>query len=261
MKILYKIRALFQLFDFTNKWSLITQRIFFSAERFTCYQWESYYILCDRKFHDDSSVKELICEKIYHESIKSSNAGDGYSYVNIGGNIGVFDIVVNALVGKVNSGLTFEVNPETFERLNQNLRINGLKNITAYPVGVGSKEEEIDINDSEHSTDFGLYTKAINNRGRLIRCQIKTLDSLLKNHVEAGATFNLLKIDCEGAEYDLVRVVKSETLSIFNYIIIEIHAPRDGENIGSIIEKIKSCNFTEVALKRSIKGVFFFKKN
>jgi hypothetical protein len=53
---------------------------------------------------------------------------------------------------------------------------------------------------------------------------------------------DLLKIDVEGAEYEIFESISSDDLKRFKHLLIEFHNNHGGR-INQIIEKIKSANF------------------
>ena len=77
------------------------------------------------------------------------------------------------------------------------------------------------------------------NTSNAISFEIETLniDDILKNY---DITPDILKIDCEGCEYS---IVKNMDLSMFNEIFLEYHAKIVGISYDVIIEKLKEQGF------------------
>jgi hypothetical protein len=61
---------------------------------------------------------------------------------------------------------------------------------------------------------------------------------------------SVLKIDCEGCEYDLLRIADNDTLRRFNQIIIEYHY-----GYRELINKLKKTGFwTKYTIPRHIRN-------
>jgi len=99
----------------------------------------------------------------------------------------------------------------------KNIKINNLEGkVTIINEGIGSKNTFITVNKSYKSRrddDIKLFKE-----GKKIR--ITTLDELVKRFNIKDA---VLKIDCEGAEYDVILNTSTLTLRKFKQMIIEYH--------------------------------------
>lgn len=117
----------------------------------------------------------------------------------------------------------FEPNPYSFYFLQRNVSTNRLDKVTCVEKALGAKSEKVSFFiDQEHPTSLANSTLATRMTGNRIDIQQEPLSSFVKQRV------NLMKIDIEGAEYDvLMELEKSKTMHLIDYFIIEYH-----RNIG-----------------------------
>lgn len=151
--------------------------------------------------------------------------------VDIGGNIGAFALF--AARSGASKVISIEPNKASYEVLKKNIEINGYKSVVSAINGaISSKDDEtvwIEQKASPHNElrkakDIGLEA-------------VKTI-SLKKIFELYNLThIDLLKVDCEGAEYDMILNASRETLRIVSNIRIEIH-PRGEKNASLIIENL-----------------------
>ena len=73
--------------------------------------------------------------------------------------------------------------------------------------------------------------------------ELLTLETLIAKHGGQLHQFDLLKLDCEQAEYEVIRTTPLSLLRKFHYIIIEFHPEPAGETISAAYAKLKEAGF------------------
>ena len=68
------------------------------------------------------------------------NLRPGDVFLDIGAHVGFLSLIASRLVGSSGSVLAIEANPVSFEWLEHNLRLNGVRNVTALNLGVSDHE-------------------------------------------------------------------------------------------------------------------------
>ncbi|MHB8057202.1 MAG: FkbM family methyltransferase [Desulfuromonadaceae bacterium] len=132
--------------------------------------------------------------------------GDGF--VDVGANAGFFTVIAARLVGA--SGLVHAFEPEAsnFQRLKQNITLNGLTNVELHEAAVGDQNAETELyinsdNDGGHAL-WNPGAHSFNQRSRetviLQKTSLVTLDAVLGSLPEAGPKVKAIKIDAEGYE-------------------------------------------------------------
>ncbi len=157
--------------------------------------------------------KEVITENIYQinrDNISNRNVLD------IGANIGAFSLL-SAYYG-AKKVLSLEPVSATFEKLERNICQSGLKNIVTKKNAVTDYSGNyIDISINPDSGHDSLYTTK---SGVFESVETVSLADLM-NEFEGDNI--LMKIDCEGAEYDIILNARKEDMNRVNNIALEIH--------------------------------------
>tara|TARA_B110000858_G_scaffold198442_1_gene265042 strand:- start:4299 stop:5039 length:741 start_codon:yes stop_codon:yes gene_type:complete len=159
--------------------------------------------------------------------------------VDIGGHIGSFTVKAasQAINGKV---YTFEPFPSTHAVLKKNTE--NLKNVHAQQTAVsgvcGSQELFFS---SSNPAENSLLRKTDNS----IEVPLVTLKAAFDmNHIE---NVDLMKIDCEGAEYDIL-FNAGDSLSIVQKMVMEVHEPKhfdipDKYTIDGLVQLLEDNGF------------------
>lgn len=138
--------------------------------------------------------------------------------VDIGANIGVFTVWAGI---KAPKGRIFAYEPElnTFNQLNKNVRLNDLNNVVAYRLGVAGKPGSLTLFvDPRNQEQASLY-ESLPGKEQVIECI--TLDDILR--INQLDRIDILKVDTEGAEYEILSAASAEVLSKIKCIVLEYH--------------------------------------
>ena len=141
----------------------------------------------------------------------------GKTVIDIGSNIGDSPILF-ALSG-ANRVIGIEPFPKNYELAKKNIESNNSSDrITLMLAGCASNSSYITI-DPEYESNIKSRLRDFNQG---IRVPLVTLENILnENNVQPGNA--VLKMDCEGCEYDIIMSASEDTLSKFSDIQIEYH--------------------------------------
>jgi FkbM family methyltransferase len=170
------------------------------------------------------SVKESAVDRLYEEF--GFPLGSDWSVIDIGAAIGEF--AIHAAHDPSNSVTAFEPFPESFELLQKNIALNNLTNVTATPRAVSSVTGEL-LLETTGGEPLMMDTAST---AKPDRDQIP-VESISLNDVIAsrgGDRVDLLKLDCEGAEYDILLNAAPETLAQIDRIVMEYHDTIDHQH-------------------------------
>ncbi len=165
------------------------------------------------------------------------------SIVDIGANVGVFTLRAAQLFPGVRIS-AFEPSPVAYEQLVQNVRANpALSKIDTHRLAVlGSSDVHevrfwIDATGSPCST---LIETAVRDReaGRWEKVPAASLGSILRS---TGAV-DLLKLDVEGAEYEILGETSPSALAWVDRIVVEYH-PIKGHDFTEIVDSLAAAGF------------------
>ncbi|MFU8826866.1 MAG: FkbM family methyltransferase [Brevefilum sp.] len=166
------------------------------------------------------SVKETFIDQFYTRY--GAPVEDGWTVVDIGAGIG--DYCLYAAEGL--PGVTvyaFEPYPESFALLERNLALNGVENVHPFQKAVWSKEGELylDLSTGEPlqiSSQEGFAESTSMERLTVEAVSLQTLCS--EEHLKS---IDLLKMDCEGGEYEILFNTPEDVLERITRIIMEYH--------------------------------------
>jgi FkbM family methyltransferase len=187
--------------------------------------------------HEDKILRRFSCKK---EDI----------VLDVGAHIGHYTIISSERVGPKGRVVAIEADPSNFEMLNHNIRLNGLTNIISLNYAVYSKEEKVKLYLPSKDSGFTIYNTIMTDRAstekdKFIQVNANTLDNLLQQNRIREEDVNWIKIDVEGAEYEVLKgatniLSKSKDIAL----LIEIHNLAGGINFHTqIVEFLVSYGF------------------
>jgi len=167
-------------------------------------------------------VAKVVCRELESSYLIKSivlNAGD--VVFDIGAHVGV----VSAYLAKRWPGIriyALEPVPANYQRLVRNLRANGCEGVGAINAGLSGNGRFLSLqgNPSLNSGGYSAFVQGSNGNGPRIRVRTVTLEWLFAQFNIARC--KLLKIDCEGAEYEVL-AAKPELLGRVDYLVGEFH--------------------------------------
>jgi FkbM family methyltransferase len=159
----------------------------------------------------------------------------GRTVIDIGANVGDSSIYF-ALRG-ADKVIALEPLHAVYKIAKKNIEINNLSDkITLLLAGCSAHTDYLVL---PNESDISAYPYQFSPENRV---PLVTLENILKeNNVPNGA---ILKMDCEGYEYDIILQAPSDTLRRFSYIQIEYHS-----GYKNLKRKLEECNFS-VSLSR-----------
>lgn len=159
--------------------------------------------------------------------------------IDIGANSGYFTIYAARLVG---DGKVFSFEPMTglFNSIKTNIDANNLKNVFAINSGVAKeKGEQIFYTSDSHNGCHSMYSRK--ECGKEIKINTVNLEDFCKER--AIESIDLLKLDCEGAEYEIIFNLSKDFLKKIKKITLEYHDNITKNNHQEIIEFLSENNF------------------
>jgi FkbM family methyltransferase len=155
---------------------------------------------------------------------------EGDIVIDIGAHIGLYTIISSKRVGAQGKVVAIEADPENFEMLNSNIKLNQLTNVIPLNYAVYSKETKIKLYLPSGESGFTKYNTImpnwINTQEKFVEVNANTLDYLLQLNKIRQEEVNWIKIDVEGAEFEVLKgatnvLSKSKDVAI----LMELHGP------------------------------------
>jgi FkbM family methyltransferase len=161
------------------------------------------------RLYNDSILSRFIYEGFEADEIKFLNdfLMEGDSFVDIGSNIGLFSLYASRKVGPAGTVLAFEPARLTYNRLLENIQLNGIKNIRPYQLGLSDKDEILELNVSSDGHEaWNTFVQRSDEMYSLKeKVQVKSFDNFLKENDIESDKISLIKLDVEGFELNVLR--------------------------------------------------------
>lgn len=172
--------------------------------------------------NDLDVIHEIYFNNIYDLALDGLNP-ESSVVIDIGGHIGTFSLLVSRFSKKV---YVYEPEWENLSILRKNVQINKVKNIKSFHLGITSKSQKRALYvSSTNSSCSSLFEGVLKNESKnisesqLVTC-VSLKNEILKNKIKE---IDLIKIDCEGAEFEILMSLPANVYSITKRIIFEYH--------------------------------------
>ena len=183
------------------------------------------------------------------------NIGQNNTVIDIGSNIGFFSILASELCGK-GKVYSIEASPLNFKKLEKNVEINNIKNIELFNFAIGSSNDVRELGISKESVCCRLYENDLDME--IMKVQGKTLNDLIREKQIKKIDF--IKIDCEGAEYEIFESLDDANFEKIKLLAMEIHY-LNGKNPFELIDLLKRKGFlVEISEHRPNINMLIFAK-
>lgn len=168
--------------------------------------------------------------------------------LDIGGNIGTTSVYYAHMFPEAKI-YTFEPVKDNFEILQKN--VEDFPNISAFNVALGKENTTAKIyicSDNYNTGGFSMYDLEVD-KNKYEEITVKKTDEFLK---ELGVgEVDLIKIDTEGAEYDILTSMDTNMLSKVRWMLGELHGERDFELLAYLSQ------WFEVDMDKSLRSRLF----
>lgn len=195
---------------------------------------------------DDMSILDLLLYGCYEEAeteLVKKLVKKGMTVVDIGANIGYYSLIFAELVGNKGKVYAFEPDPNNYELLVKNIRVNNYTNIIPIRKAISDKcgKNKLFI----HKTGFGccsLSGKNVDDKAGVVNVEVTTLDRFFKK----SDKIDFIKMDAEGAEGLIIEGGKNTIKNNDLKIVMEFY-PRLLKNLGSnparLLNKLEKHGF------------------
>lgn len=189
---------------------------------------------------EDSSDSSSISTSFFRKDYGDLNQ-NWMSVVDIGAHKGFFTTYVAT---KLPNAKVFSYEPikTSFLALQKHVRENKMLNVKIFNLGVAEKSGAREINISNSSTDNSFYKEIGSDMiGKTTITCTTMLDILKSNNLKR---LDLLKLDCEGAEFEILMSSNKATLDKVVEIRMEYHDIDKDKNITKLKKFLKAKGFT-----------------
>jgi FkbM family methyltransferase len=165
------------------------------------------------------SIKETFLDHFYEKY--GFTIQPNWKIIDIGAGIG--DYTLHTAMAQQNSKVfSFEPYPESFVLMQENLRLNAITNVQVFDEAIGAASGELilDLTGGEPLQFQSHLKKSANVKKSLSISSLSLVDALTRLGLESC---DLLKLDCEGAEYEILFGTPPPVLEHIRRIVMEYH--------------------------------------
>jgi FkbM family methyltransferase len=198
-------------------------------------------------------LREVLVAEAYREVLPLL-PNRGLRVVDIGANLGSFTIWLSR-AAQVDEAFCFEPEADSYRLLRFNLANNGCGFAQALEKAVGGQARRVCValkEDSPGGTSIYNAPAAAQQRGHEI--EVVALGDWLE---QTAGSFDLLKLDCEGSEWEIFRRTSPSAFSRFGAVVAEVHEDPEGlapvEEFGALVE---ACGFRTIRWDRKSKTLY-----
>jgi FkbM family methyltransferase len=183
---------------------------------------------------------------------------DNSVIIDIGANNGVYS-VYSAVKSKNTIVYSYEPVPATYETLVENINLNKLKkNIIPFNLGIASKKEKRKL----FCGGGSLYNSLIFKKAKFLDIHCISLKDVFE--LNGLKNCDILKIDCEGAEFEILYNTPKACFSMIKEIRMEYHniGYNQDYNIDTLTNFLISRGYLLIKLREVTlrEGIAWFKK-
>jgi len=170
--------------------------------------------------------------------------------IDVGAHIGLFTIYASQFCtdGKIYS---FEPSTENYQLLLENIQLNNLNCVTSFNQAVSNSNDSIDLFLNNDESGHSMFSKS----SKSIIIDSISLQKFFDEHQIKHCNF--LKLDCEGAEYEIIKNLPLEYFQKIDKLVIEYHmADSHPEFLIELKEILLRQNF-EIETKKLFSDIGF----
>ena len=146
----------------------------------------------------------------------TKNIKEGDVIFDVGSNVGFYSLIASKMTGKKGRVYAFEPAPRNLYYLKKHLELNNCTNSIIVSGGVSDKTDVVYFNDGDHFATGSLSRDSSN-----MLVPTFNLDGLIENKKIIAP--NVMKIDVEGAEFDVLNGVKNTLIKYHPIIFLSTH--------------------------------------
>ena len=186
---------------------------------------------------DDHNLDYKVINETWIENVYRIHRGQffgGGVFVDVGANIGSVSLFVDSFNKDREDDSKIKVyavepEPNNLHLLNENIKYNPIENITVVNNAIWHEEKMVSI------SNRGGNSSIVDLDGDSSEVLAITLETLFSTYDIKEV--DVMKIDIEGAEFDLILNTPEEILAKINYLVLEFDKSFDGR-FGQMVEKL-----------------------
>lgn len=170
-------------------------------------------------------LREVLVGETYRDVLPLLNSGP-LRVVDVGGNLGSFTVWLHRRHG-LREGYCFEPDPNSFNLCRYNLSNNDCQCVQLFPKAAGGLARQIQMRTNTQRPGSQSIYKATAASPDSVPVDVVAFPDWLRS---IAGNFDVLKLDCEGAEWEILDHTPPELWQRFSVIVAEIHGDPGGRH-------------------------------
>lgn len=252
--------------QFDNFWDLAARRIAGKYRDVSIYDLKSGPAIVDRSAGDANGVWACLHWREYDEALRAIeptiHPRRAIGVLDCGANAGGFGLLLANRDLNCREYHAVEMNPRTFGRLAYNVtNWRSFPPATAINAALAGEPGWAEMVDVYGNTGQSLFRSSDREGpGRTVRVQKVTIADLLRGDSWQYGMPELIKLDIEGAEFDVVPQLDAQLLASTDAIVMEIHPIRN-RPANELVHHLESLSFPCVLRPENEWGVYVFRRS
>ncbi len=218
-----KIIGLLRILKYNNYIQVIISRLLFNKTKTVIHRIEDLEIAMDYTVGEQNGTGACVADKSYGSLVEAIllDRKKPINVLDLGANGGGFVLLLHLMGYNLAKIVAVEMNQRTFARLSFNILRNLNGQINLIKGAVSGRKGEMTLADCDGGISDSIY--AIPNKQSATRTVslIPVNELIYENFPEEQ--IDIIKIDIEGAEFEILESEAKESLKKGNYILMEIH--------------------------------------
>ena len=170
--------------------------------------------------------------------------------IDVGAHIGLFTLYASQFCSK-GTIYSFEPVKENYKLLLENVKLNNLEQVNIFNLAVSNSNETVKLYINDDESGHSMFSQS----SQSIMIDSISLQRIFDdNQIEHC---NFLKLDCEGAEYEIIKNLPLTYLEKIDKMIIEYHMTDSHPELLSELKEILTNHNFKINTKSSFLGMGF----
>ena len=170
--------------------------------------------------------------------------------LDIGAHIGLFTLYASQFCTK-GSIFSFEPMKDNYELLLENIKLNNLKQVKFFNLAVSNSNDPIKLYINDDESGHSIFSQSSQN---LMVNSISLKRIFDENQIKYC---NFLKLDCEGAEYEIIKNLPLSYFEKIDKMIIEYHMADSNPELLIELKKILTSQNFKIETKSLFSNIGF----
>ena len=167
----------------------------------------------------------------------------GDSYVDVGAHVGFHTLVARRYIGPTGRVVAIEPQPANCAKILENWKCNGFENIVVIVALAGGQSSVCSLHEqfARDRSRLSVACDPVNDEPQIFEVPVYTLEEVIRRH--NLESIRLLKVDVEGAEYEVLGGLGRETARVEHCIVEVLPEALAAARTPPILDWLRSAGF------------------